>query len=101
MAANPPTPAPIPAAIPANGLAAFIKPLAALSVSETGRKGQLSAVDQAVISMANFMATLILAKFVDPTQLGIYAVGFMAIFFIRAVQEGSDHPAPQLDRGCP
>lgn len=83
-----PSPVPLAQPAPPRRFLGFVKPLAALSISETGRKGQLSAIDQAVISLANFAATLALAKFVDPTQLGIYAVGFMAIFFVRAVQEG-------------
>jgi O-antigen/teichoic acid export membrane protein len=88
MAAIPPQPISSQAPNRTGGLLRFVKPLTAFSVSETGRKGQLSAIDQGVISVANFAATLTLAKFVDPTQLGIYAVGFMAILFVRAIQEG-------------
>jgi len=79
---------PSPGEPPANGLLHFLKPVTAFSTSETARKGQLSAVDQAVISAANFLATILLARFITPTQLGVYAVGFTAILFVRAIQEG-------------
>jgi O-antigen/teichoic acid export membrane protein len=52
------------------------------------RAGYLAAVDQAVISLANFLATLILARNVSPTELGIYGVGFTALRLVRAFQEG-------------
>ena len=56
--------------------------------NKTAWKGGLSAIDQGVISFANFLATIMLARFVSPTELGIYAIGFLAIYFVRAVQDG-------------
>lgn len=52
------------------------------------REGYLSAVDQGVISLANFIATIILARNVSPTELGVYGVGFTALRLVRAIQEG-------------
>ncbi len=50
--------------------------------------GKYAALDQAVISIANFAATILLARFVSPTELGIYVIGFLAIYLVRAVQNG-------------
>lgn len=52
------------------------------------REGYLAALDQAAISLANFLATLILARSVSPTELGVYGVGFTALRLARALQEG-------------
>jgi O-antigen/teichoic acid export membrane protein len=52
------------------------------------REGYFAAADQAVISISNFLATIILARNVDPTQLGIYGVGFVTLRLIRSLQEG-------------
>lgn len=62
--------------------------LISLFSGEGARQGYLSAIDQGVISLSNFTATIILARNVDPTQLGVYGVGFVALRLIRAVQEG-------------
>jgi len=66
----------------------LIKPVAAFSVSEVARKGQLSAIDQGVISAGNFLASVLVSRYVSPTEFGIYTVGFLAVLFVRAVQEG-------------
>lgn len=55
---------------------------------EGARQGYLAAVDQGLISFSNFAATLLLARAVSPTELGIYGVGFTALRLVRAVQEG-------------
>lgn len=52
------------------------------------RQGYLAALDQGLISLANFMATVILARQVSPTELGVYGVGFTTLRLVRAVQEG-------------
>lgn len=52
------------------------------------RQGYLAAVDQGLISLANFIATVILARQVSPTELGVYGVGFTTLRLVRAVQEG-------------
>lgn len=52
------------------------------------REGYLAAVDQGLISLANFLATLILARNASPTELGVYGVGFTTLRLVRAVQEG-------------
>jgi len=62
--------------------------LLALFSGQGARAGYLAAVDQGVISLANFMATLILARNVTPTELGVYSVGFTSLRLVRAVQEG-------------
>lgn len=52
------------------------------------RQGYLAAIDQAFISLSNFIATLLLARSASPTELGVYGVGFTALRLVRAVQEG-------------
>ena len=52
------------------------------------REGYLAAVDQGVISVANFAATIILARAISPTELGVYGVGFTTLRLVRSVQEG-------------
>jgi O-antigen/teichoic acid export membrane protein len=52
------------------------------------RQGYLSAIDQALISLANFIATLILARNASPMELGVYGVGFTALRLARSIQEG-------------
>ena len=52
------------------------------------REGYLAAIDQALISVSNFTATLILARAISPTELGVYGVGFTSLRLVRAVQEG-------------
>ncbi len=56
--------------------------------SRGAQEGYLAGIDQGVISLANFLATIILARNVDPTQLGVYGVGFVTLRLIRSVQEG-------------
>lgn len=52
------------------------------------RKGYLSAFDQGVISITNFLASIFLARLVSPQEFGVYAIGFLLLHFIRALQEG-------------
>jgi O-antigen/teichoic acid export membrane protein len=52
------------------------------------REGYLAAIDQGAISVANFAATIILARAISPTDLGVYGVGFTALRLVRSVQEG-------------
>lgn len=60
----------------------------ALLAGRGARDGYLAAVDQGLISLANFLATLILARVVSPTELGVYGVGFTSLRLIRSFQEG-------------
>jgi O-antigen/teichoic acid export membrane protein len=62
--------------------------LIALFSGQGARQGYLSAIDQGVISLSNFLATIILARNVDPTQLGVYGVGFVTLRLVRAFQDG-------------
>jgi O-antigen/teichoic acid export membrane protein len=71
-----------------NQLKGIFTSLVALFSGAGARQGYLSAIDQGVISLSNFIATIILARNVDPTQLGVYGVGFVTLRLIRAVQEG-------------
>lgn len=52
------------------------------------RKGYLAGIDQGIISLTNFLASVILARLVNPTEFGVYAVGFLLLHFARAFQEG-------------
>ena len=70
------------------GLKPYLVSLVALFSGEGARQGYLAAIDQGVISLSNFLATIILARNVDPTQLGVYGVGFITLRLVRAVQEG-------------
>ncbi len=75
----------------ARPLLAVMSRLAAIKALISGRgarEGYLATIDQAVISLANFLATIIIARNVDATQLGVYGVGFIAINLTRAFQEG-------------
>ncbi len=66
----------------------FLGSLIALFSGQGARQGYLSAIDQGVISLSNFLATIILARNVDPTQLGVYGVGFVTLRLVRAFQDG-------------
>jgi O-antigen/teichoic acid export membrane protein len=55
---------------------------------QAAREGYLAAIDQAVISLSNFLATIILARNANPTQLGVYGVGFIGLRLIRCLQDG-------------
>jgi len=71
--------------LPSNG---GISSLFTLLSGQGARQGYLAAVDQGVISAANFLATIILARNVTPTELGVYGVGFIALRLVRSLQEG-------------
>lgn len=59
------------------------------AVSRQGaRDWLLAAADQGLISLSNFLAGIYLARMLDPTQFGVYAVGFLLLHGIGAVQEG-------------
>jgi O-antigen/teichoic acid export membrane protein len=60
----------------------------AMFTGDFARKGYLSAVDQGLISLANFVTAIILARQITPSEFGIYAVGFAALHLVRAVLEG-------------
>jgi O-antigen/teichoic acid export membrane protein len=60
----------------------------ALFSGKGAQEGYLAAIDQGAISLANFLATVILARAVSPTELGAYSVGFTALRLARSVQEG-------------
>ncbi len=59
-----------------------------LITGQVARQGYLSGFDQALISLTNFLATLLLARSVNPTQFGAYGVGFLLLHLGRAIQEG-------------
>ena len=73
--------------VPAS-LGSQLRSLVLLYSGSAAREGYLSAVDQGVISLANFVATIILARTVSPTELGIYGVGFTILRLGRAIQDG-------------
>lgn len=59
-----------------------------LFAGNAARQGFLSAIDQGLISLSNFAAAIILARAVNPTEFGVYSVGFLLIHCVRAVQDG-------------
>jgi len=72
----------------ADKLPNFARRIALIFVGQGAREGYLAAMDQGLISVANFLATLILARLVSPTELGVYGVGFTSLRLVRSVQEG-------------
>ena len=52
------------------------------------QQGYWAAGDQGIISVTNFIAAVYLARAVDPTEFGVYAVGFLMTRFVRAIQDG-------------
>ncbi len=75
-------------ATPATSLKRVTQSLLALFSGQGAREGYLAAIDQGVISISNFLATIILARNVDPTQLGVYGVGFVTLRLVRSIQDG-------------
>lgn len=73
---------------PSGALFQRLRHLWALYSSSGARSGYLAAIDQAVISLSNFLATIIIARNTSPTELGVYGVGFILINLTRAFQEG-------------
>jgi O-antigen/teichoic acid export membrane protein len=67
-----------------NSLQSLIKFFSA----QGAKQGYLAATDQGLISITNFLSSLILARELNPTEFGVYAVGFLLIHFIRAIQDG-------------
>lgn len=54
----------------------------------TARQGYFAAADQVLISLTNFLATVMVARYATPTDLGVYAVGFSALTLTRNTMEG-------------
>ncbi|MCK4692644.1 MAG: oligosaccharide flippase family protein [Anaerolineales bacterium] len=65
-----------------------LQPWMRLFSGDFALKGYLSAVDQGLISITNFLASVFLARLVSPQQFGVYAVGFLLLHLVRAIQEG-------------
>lgn len=59
-----------------------------LITTKLANNGKYAAIDQGVISLSNFGASILLAALVTPTELGAYVLGFLALYFIRAIQNG-------------
>jgi O-antigen/teichoic acid export membrane protein len=55
---------------------------------EFARSGYVSAVDQGIISLVNFLAAIVLARNISLTAFGVYGVGFTILRLGRAIQEG-------------
>lgn len=55
---------------------------------KTARGAYLALFDQGIISLSNFLAGIYLARNVSATQFGVYAIGFLLLRFVRALQEG-------------
>ena len=56
--------------------------------TKLANNGKFAAIDQAIISVSNFAASILLTTLVSPTDLGVYVIGFLAIYFVRAIQNG-------------
>jgi O-antigen/teichoic acid export membrane protein len=62
--------------------------LRTLLAGKAAQEGYLAVIDQSIISLSNFLATLLLARTVSPTELGMYGVGFTSLRLVRSIQEG-------------
>lgn len=71
-----------------SGLPSASKRLTRLLTGDVARKGYLAGLDQALISLTNFVASILLARALTPTQFGAYGVGFLLLHFARSIQEG-------------
>ena len=56
------------------------------AVEQATSSGVLSIVDQAVVSGANFLTTLIIARTCSKSELGIYALAWTIVMFLAAIQ---------------
>lgn len=56
--------------------------------TKLANNGKFAAIDQGIISLANFGASILLTTLVSPSELGAYVIGFLAIYFVRAIQNG-------------
>ncbi len=76
----------------ANNLAAARDRLLQTATTTVSRQGArdwlLASADQGLISLSNFLAGIYLARLLDPTQFGVYAVGFLLLHGVGAIQEG-------------
>jgi O-antigen/teichoic acid export membrane protein len=59
-----------------------------LLLGKAAKRGYLSTIDQAIISLANFAASIFIARVAIQTEFGIFSVGLDAVHLVRAVQEG-------------
>ncbi|MEM7207156.1 MAG: oligosaccharide flippase family protein [Pseudomonadota bacterium] len=49
--------------------------------------GSIAVVDQMVVSGTRFLATLLVARFCSPDELGLYSLGFSIVAMVAVVQE--------------
>src|SRR3972149_4198137 len=52
------------------------------------RRGGLSLVDQAAVSLTTFLASVPLARWMGPEAFGAYAVAFSALLLVSGLQNG-------------
>ena len=62
--------------------------IAAIAARPASQRGLMAAFDQGLISITNFVTSLHLAREVSPSEFGVYAVGFLLLHMVRAIQEG-------------
>lgn len=55
---------------------------------KTAKGGYIAALDQAIISLGNFSAAIIIGRTATQTEFGIYTIGFLLLHFLRAIQDG-------------
>jgi O-antigen/teichoic acid export membrane protein len=55
-------------------IASRLQPALTLFSGRGAQQGYLAGIDQGLISLTNFIAAIILARVVDPTEFGVYAV---------------------------
>jgi O-antigen/teichoic acid export membrane protein len=65
-----------------------LRPVLTLFSGQTAQQGIIAAADQGIISITNFASALLLARAVEPTEFGVYAVGFLLLHLLRALQDG-------------
>ena len=82
---NPITPPP--SSLRVRGIGFYYR-LKTILLGASAQKGYLAAIDQGVISVANFAASIFLMRVAIPTEFGIFSVGLDAVHLVRAFQEG-------------
>ena len=71
-----------------NSLSRYTETAITFFSGKSAQQGYFAAFDQGIISVTNFLAAIILARAVAPTEFGVYAVGFLMTRFVRAIQDG-------------
>ena len=87
-------------AIAANVLTTRTGALRARLTGPTVRKGAWATADQALVSLANFATSILLARFCPTEEYGAYVLAASIMFFVNGVHEALI-TAPMVILGAP